>query len=78
MIFDKYTNTKTHVQSFVYIQKGQSMSKDNHNNNSKHYYDQLITQTGEATGHYGQECPSCGRHPRIPYVNYQEWPQEKT
>ena len=35
-------------------------------------------QTGEATGYYGQECPACGRHPRIPYVNYQEWPEEKT
>ena len=49
-----------------------------HASTSKQHYDQLITQTGEATGHYGQECPSCGRHPRIPYVNYQEWPQEKT
>jgi len=38
----------------------------------------MMVETGEATGHYGQECPSCGRHPRIPYVNYQEWPQEKT
>ena len=35
------------------------------------------TQTGEATGYYGQECPACGRHPRIPYVNYQEWPAEE-
>ena len=37
----------------------------------------LLYQTGEATGYYGQECPACGRHPRIPYVNYQEWPEEE-